>query len=464
MQVRTFRARSLEEALGRVQQELGPDAQVLQARELETSWWERVSRGRQYEIRTREHAGGPLPLRKSGSGDWDAFGAASADDGRASTDMDSRHGSDGSGDRQVPDFRDGVAWERFASDRMDGERGEDRLPRSGDAPRMDGAGLHPQTSELDACRQRFQDFTLPGASDRAGNAGNDPFELGASPRTELPASPFRRSQAHYSPRILEVISRLIEADVTPHAARDLVDAVREANPDHAGWTVAEWQQGLVEHLRGELPPGGELRVRRGHRKVVAVVGPTGAGKTTTIAKLAARWRLEQHLKVALVSVDTYRVAAVEQLRTYADIMGLPMEVVATPKEMHAAIARFADCDVVLVDTAGRSPHDNLQLQELRALVAETQAEDVLLVLNGPSSASHHRLAAHRFLEVGATGLVVTKLDEATSLGSLLQVVRETRLPVHYLTCGQSVPEDLTPADPNRLIPALLGCEAADHGA
>lgn len=461
MQVRTFRARSLEEALGQVQQELGPDAHVLQARELETSWWERFSRGRHYEIRTRDQSANPLPLRKSGS-----FEGETLDEYRSTGE---RHATEvaGSSTLASPGTPAGTAY----FDRQNAGPFETDRPGYGGGRTVDAMPdrLELET-DLDARRRRFQDFARPDGSGREGAAATDPFELGGGleqdgpARAVLPAGSFRRPQATYSSRVLEVISRLIEADITPHAARDLVDAVHEAGAVTAGWTLVDWQHALVGHLHAELPRGGELRVGRGRRKVVALVGPTGTGKTTTVAKLAARWRLEEHLKVALVSADTYRVAAVEQMRTYADIMGLPLEVATTPREMQAALARFADQDVVLVDTAGRSPHDNLQLQELRSLLAETQAEDVLLVLNGPASASHHRLAVHRFREVGATGMVVTKLDEATSLGSLLPVVRETRLPVHYLTCGQSVPEDLAAADPARLIPALLGFEPVDHVA
>ena len=104
-------------------------------------------------------------------------------------------------------------------------------------------------------------------------------------------------------------------------------------------------------------------------RVVALVGPTGVGKTTTIAKLAANYRLREKRRVGLITVDTYRVAAVEQLRTYADIIDLPMEVVATPREMREAVARMSHLDLVLMDTAGRSPRDEVKIQELKSMLA-----------------------------------------------------------------------------------------------
>ncbi len=196
---------------------------------------------------------------------------------------------------------------------------------------------------------------------------------------------------------------------------------------------------------------------------MALVGPTGVGKTTTIAKLAANFRLREHRRVGLITVDTYRVAAVEQLRTYAEIMDLPMEVVSTPREMIAAVARLADQDVVLIDTAGHSPRDAVQLQQLKSMLAEAQADEIHLVISAVSSTSHLQQIVHRFRPLGATSVVITKLDEATGLGNLLPVLRASDLPVSYLTCGQSVPDDIVVADKQKLAACPAG-PAADRVA
>ena len=113
---------------------------------------------------------------------------------------------------------------------------------------------------------------------------------------------------------------------------------------------------------------------------MALVGPTGVGKTTTIAKLAANYRLKEKRRVGLITVDTYRIAAVEQLRTYADIIDLPMQVVSTPREMREAVGRMDNLDLILLDTAGRSPKDEVRIQELRAFLTEADADEVHLVL------------------------------------------------------------------------------------
>jgi flagellar biosynthesis protein FlhF len=179
--------------------------------------------------------------------------------------------------------------------------------------------------------------------------------------------------------------------------------------------------------------------------VVALVGPTGVGKTTTIAKLAAHYRLREKCRVGLVTVDTYRIAAVEQLKTYAEIMDVPLEVVATPLQMRDALQRLSGLDLVLIDTAGRSPRDAVRLAELRRLLAESQADEVHLVLSAVAGADTIDVACEAFSTVGASALILTKLDEAVSLDWLPALVARHRLPLSYTTSGQNVPDDIQPA-------------------
>ncbi len=253
----------------------------------------------------------------------------------------------------------------------------------------------------------------------------------------------------------ETLTDLIEAEVPEAAARDLLAAVR-ADTSLTAPTPEEQRRALLTRLAIDISTCGPIQVHAGCRRTVALVGPTGVGKTTTIAKLAANLRLREHRRVGLITVDTYRVAAVEQLRTYAEIMDLPMEVVSTPREMNAAVARLSDVDVVLIDTAGHSPRDAVQLQQLKSLLAEAQADEVHLVVSSVSSTSHLHQIVHRFVPLGATAVVITKLDEAMGLGSLLPVLQSCRLPVSYLTCGQSVPDDIVIADSSSLLSVLTG--------
>ena len=258
--------------------------------------------------------------------------------------------------------------------------------------------------------------------------------------------------------MFRLFTDLIEAEMSEELARELIERVQQemssAETAHCGAAKAR----LVSLVEADLLVAGPIQPRAGRRHLVALVGPTGVGKTTTIAKLAAHYRLRERLKVGLITVDTYRIAAVEQLRTYAEIIDLPMEVVSTPDEMRQAVARLADLDLVLMDTAGRCPRDEVRIQELKSMLAEARPDEVHLVLSCTAGATGLAKNAERFAAVGTTALVLTKLDEATGLGNLLPLLRTSRLPVSYLTNGQNVPDDIETAMPARLARRVLGLD------
>ncbi len=190
-------------------------------------------------------------------------------------------------------------------------------------------------------------------------------------------------------------------------------------------------------------------------KVVALVGPTGVGKTTTIAKLAATFRLAHGKGVGLVTIDTYRIAAVEQLKVYADIIGIPVEVVMTPGSLKEALAKLADRDVVLIDTAGRSPSHKLHLHELKTFLEAVGEREVHLVLAATASKANLLRAIESFAPVGVDRLLFTKIDEAATLGSVVSAAHAASAPISYLTVGQSVPDDLKEADALDLARTML---------
>lgn len=266
------------------------------------------------------------------------------------------------------------------------------------------------------------------------------------------------TQSESHPSLFRVYTDLIEAEISEPLAKALIERLREQAAPRELADPALLQARLCALLEGDVQASGPIKVDGAARRVAALVGPTGVGKTTTIAKLAANFRLREKKAVALITVDTYRVAAVEQLRTYADIIDLPMEVVSTPREMRAAVERFANYDLVLIDTAGRSPSDDVRIHELRTLLAEAGADEVHLVLSSVASAASLRRVAERFAPAGPTSIIFTKLDEATAAGSLLEVLEQSRLPVSYVTDGQNVPDDIRPADGKRLVRQIVGLE------
>jgi flagellar biosynthesis protein FlhF len=208
-------------------------------------------------------------------------------------------------------------------------------------------------------------------------------------------------------------------------------------------------------IEEDIRVAGPIQVTPGRCRLAALVGPTGVGKTTTIAKLAANFRLKEKRRVGLITVDTYRIAAVEQLRTYADIIDLPMHVVSTPREMRETVERMRHLDLILLDTAGRSPKDEVRLQELKAFLTEAAADEVHLVLSSMTGSRTLEQTAEQFAMVGTTSLILTKLDEVSGPGNVLPVLRSSGLPLSYLTDGQNVPDDIAIADAHRLAKLVL---------
>jgi flagellar biosynthesis protein FlhF len=194
------------------------------------------------------------------------------------------------------------------------------------------------------------------------------------------------------------------------------------------------------------------------RRVMALIGPTGVGKTTTIAKLAARFALAEGKKVGLVTVDTYRIAAVDQLRTYAEIIEVPLRTVLSPGELYQAVHTMADKDVILIDTAGRSPNDRMRLNQLRSFLAAAGANEMHLVVSAASNRASAAKAVENFLPLGANRLIITKLDEAETFGTVLNVAVAAGAAVSYVTAGQEVPDDIAPADSRRLAELIMGAD------
>jgi flagellar biosynthesis protein FlhF len=266
-------------------------------------------------------------------------------------------------------------------------------------------------------------------------------ESSDAPKLEVPTDP-----------IFRMFTRLIDGDMHQEHARSLLF-------DHTfSDDAAALESDLLGIVESQLRCAGGIGLETGTRRVVAMVGPTGVGKTTTIAKLAAHFRLVEQRRVGLITLDTFRAGAVDQLRTYSDVIGVPMRSASNRVELISAIEAFTDLELVLIDTAGRSPRDEPRIQELRDLLSDGAIDEVHLVLS--LSGSYRTLVsmAERFQILRPTRLLLTKLDEAAGMGALYSAARGIDLPLSYVTTGQDVPDDIERAAAGRCARLVLGLE------
>jgi len=190
--------------------------------------------------------------------------------------------------------------------------------------------------------------------------------------------------------------------------------------------------------------------------VAIFIGPTGVGKTTTLAKIAAEYSLNSNKNVALITADTYRIAAVDQLKTYAEIMGMPLSVIYSPGEVKDILEKYNDKDLVLIDTAGRSSKNKVQFDELDELLKMSGADEVYLLISATTSIrnSMEILKSYSFLK--DYKLIFTKIDETSAMGTILNVSFITGKKLSYITNGQSVPDDIEVASIDSIVKNLLG--------
>lgn len=269
--------------------------------------------------------------------------------------------------------------------------------------------------------------------------------------------------------------RLVQNEVADELARQLVTAaVRTAQQQRNGERPLQTGQNgkiifpradqdepaiIVELLRDSIarmvPHTGGITLTPGKPRVVALVGPPGGGKTTTLAKLAAHFKLREGARVDVISLDMNRPGATDQLRKYAEIVGVTLQAAQTVEAVHQAVARCASSDLVLIDTPGVSLRDNVRFARLAALVRAARPDEIHLVLPAVLSTSAQSRAADRFAPLGADRLVLTCLDEAAGLGVVLTAIQRIPWHISYIAVGQKVPNDLQEADGARLAELLV---------
>ena len=261
------------------------------------------------------------------------------------------------------------------------------------------------------------------------------------------------------PATHSILTTLLRAGVSDARARRVVSRAEErlmtlagrVSPGKIGREVLSL---LVDQVRVADPFRLSGKKIQG-RQVAAFVGPTGSGKTTTIAKLAAELFLKKDRKVGLISVDSYRIGAIDQLKTYASIMGIPFLPAFSREDLASAFFRMERCDVILVDTAGQSHLDTPRMKELESILGSDVPLSVHLVVSAVTGRLDAREVVERFSVLNPETLVFTKVDETRRAASIFDTMAEARLPLSLITNGQRVPEDLVIADKKSVLGLVL---------
>lgn len=266
----------------------------------------------------------------------------------------------------------------------------------------------------------------------------------------------RRTHTAKSGELHELYRSLLSNAVAEEVALAMVRRLEdELTPEQLASSTLVRDR-LSRMLINSLPVAGPIAPTRADGPhIAALIGPTGVGKTTTVAKLAANFSLREQRKVGLITLDTYRIAAVEQLKTYAEILDVPLKIAMSPEEYQDALMELGDRDVILIDTAGRSQRDTMKIQELRSFFDFAQPHETHLVL---SSAANERVihqAVERFSEVGFDRVIFTKMDEAVGFGVILGALQKVNAKLSYYTTGQDVPADIEVGDPATLAGMIL---------
>ena len=250
---------------------------------------------------------------------------------------------------------------------------------------------------------------------------------------------------------------LIDNEVNEKYVNQIMDELEKVNwnGNSVDYILSNVYQKMI--LKFGTPHGIDLSGKK--PKILFFVGPTGVGKTTTIAKVASKLKVEQGKKVAFLTADTYRIAAAEQLRTYANILDTPLNIIYSPEELNQAVEKLEDFDVILVDTAGFSHKNVEQKEDIRRLIKSVDVKydsEVYLVLSATTKYKDLIEISDVYKEISNYKIIFTKLDETTTYGSILNIKLYSNAEVSYITNGQNVPDDIEVFNSQKIVKRLLG--------
>jgi flagellar biosynthesis protein FlhF len=258
------------------------------------------------------------------------------------------------------------------------------------------------------------------------------------------------------PEALRAVNlQFIKEEITPEIQTELfadLMAAMEEHPDYTEQQVRKLTRTKIIDLIHKRQTAPEDK----NPEIICFIGPTGVGKTTSIAKIAADYMLREDKKVGLITSDTYRIAAVEQLRTYASILNIPIQVVESAADLSLAMDELKDCDIVLMDTAGRNYQQKQYIEDLEALLKDKDKIQINLVLSLTSKYEDMKKIIDNFQTITMDQLLLTKKDETSSSGAILNLIYHYSLPIPFIANGQNVPDDIITVTPELIADFVLG--------
>lgn len=338
-------------------------------------------------------------------------------------------------------------------------RGSANLVRKEERNKVGYARLVEKAYALTNASSQVETSTAVGLSDgdNVESLKRDVSELKSMIR-KLASSGSDPAVANFPEFVQQVFQGLKENDISSEVARQLCTAIHNRLSGDQLSSNEVVEAAAQSEVASLIPCAGPITLSTGRSRTVAFVGPTGVGKTTTLSKLAANFKLKDNATVGFITVDTYRLGATEQLKTLASILEVPVRIVMTPGEIRAAMAELRDRDIVFIDTAGRSPRDRMRINELRAFLDAAEPDETHLVVSATTHPRHLDSLLERFGGDQIQKLVLTKLDEAASYGPTFDVILGANKPLSYITTGQDIPDDIEVADPNRISRLILGTD------
>jgi len=278
--------------------------------------------------------------------------------------------------------------------------------------------------------------------------------------SERPVEPVKATtekSSSASPSIYHVfVDNMRQNDVEESVIDEIMQSLRQKGIDN-NTSMNEAFSTFQKELISRLGHSEGIHLEENKKpKVVMFLGPTGVGKTTTLAKLAANFMIKEKKKVGLITADTYRIAAVEQLKTYSEIMGTSITVIYSPKEMKDAIKKHAEDDLILIDTPGKSHKNKKHFDEIKDIVKAAEPDEAYLLISATTKMKDCKELIKAYSFIDNYKLIFTKIDETSSLGVVLNVKEITGKPLSYVTTGQSVPDDIEMIDVENLSKKLLG--------